>query len=178
MAIGRKARTAALKLLVEVDGGAYTLDLRRNSSDCEYTLQGAEASTGVASVAAIAPGAYSVLLQDRSFIVNLVRQGGALEAWVGGRRHSIVVADARDRTAKVSAAGASGPLEVRAQMPGKVIKVLVERGTAVEAGQGLMVVEAMKMQNEIKSSKDGTVSKICVVEGATVSAGEVLMVVN
>ena len=63
-------------------------------------------------------------------------------------------------------------------MPGKVIKLLVEAAAKVEAGQGLIVVEAMKMQNEIKSPKDGVVSKICVAEGATVGAGEVLMVVG
>jgi biotin carboxyl carrier protein len=63
-------------------------------------------------------------------------------------------------------------------MPGKVIKLLVEKGVNVQAGQGLIVVEAMKMQNEMKSPKDGMVSKINVAEGATVGAGQTLIVVE
>ena len=73
---------------------------------------------------------------------------------------------------------AHGPLELRAQMPGKVIKILVAQGAAVQSGQGLIVVEAMKMQNEMKSPKDGVVSKIHAAEGATVAAGEILIVVE
>jgi biotin carboxyl carrier protein len=63
-------------------------------------------------------------------------------------------------------------------MPGKVIKLLAEKGTAVQAGQGLIVVEAMKMQNEMHSPKDGVVARIHVAEGATVAAGQTLIVVE
>jgi biotin carboxyl carrier protein len=69
-------------------------------------------------------------------------------------------------------------MELRALMPGKVIKLLVQAGAAVEPGQGLIVVEAMKMQNEMKSPKKGIVSRIHAVEGATVVAGEALIVVE
>jgi biotin carboxyl carrier protein len=67
---------------------------------------------------------------------------------------------------------------VRAQMPGKVIKVLVVSGATVEAGQGLVVVEAMKMQNEMKAPKSGRVARMHAREGATVTAGEPLAVVE
>ena len=63
-------------------------------------------------------------------------------------------------------------------MPGKVVRVLVAQGTEVEAGQGLVVVEAMKMQNEVKSPKRGVVQKMVATEGATVNAGEVLAIVE
>ena len=63
-------------------------------------------------------------------------------------------------------------------MPGKVVRVLVAAGDAVEAGQGLLVVEAMKMQNEMKSPRDGIIAKILVAEGATVAAGETLVVIQ
>ncbi|MBI4459929.1 MAG: biotin/lipoyl-binding protein [Acidobacteria bacterium] len=63
-------------------------------------------------------------------------------------------------------------------MPGKVIRVLVSENQSVEAGQGLLVVEAMKMQNEIKSPRAGCVQKVRVREGQTVTAGEVLLVVE
>ena len=63
-------------------------------------------------------------------------------------------------------------------MPGKVVRLLVREGDAVEAGVGIAVVEAMKMQNEIKSPKKGTVQKILVSEAATVNAGDVLAIVE
>jgi biotin carboxyl carrier protein len=63
-------------------------------------------------------------------------------------------------------------------MPGKVVRVLVKAGEAVEAGQGLLVVEAMKMQNEIKSPKTGKIERLTVSEGQNVNAGEVLAIVS
>ena len=63
-------------------------------------------------------------------------------------------------------------------MPGKVVRLLVREGDEVAAGTGLAVVEAMKMQNEIKSPKKGTVQKILVSEGAAVNAGDVLLIVE
>ena len=65
-----------------------------------------------------------------------------------------------------------------APMPGKVVRVLVAVGAVVEKGQGLIVVEAMKMQNEMKSPKDGVVIVVKTSEGATVSAGEILVVIE
>jgi biotin carboxyl carrier protein len=63
-------------------------------------------------------------------------------------------------------------------MPGKVVRVLSREGDSIEAGQGIIVVEAMKMQNEIKSAKAGTLRKLLVREGANVNAGEVLAVID
>ena len=63
-------------------------------------------------------------------------------------------------------------------MPGKVVRVLVSAGVEVEAGAGILVVEAMKMQNELKSPKKGTIQKIFVSEGATVNSGDVLAIVE
>lgn len=126
----------------------------------------------------VMPGVFSVLLNHRSFTVYVVPNGENLEVWNGGERHLLSIADARDRSSKNKKIGAAGPMELRAQMPGKVIKLLVQVGTAVEPGQGLIVVEAMKMQNEMKSPKEGIVSRIHAVEGATVVAGEALIVVE
>ncbi|MGH9706384.1 MAG: biotin/lipoyl-containing protein, partial [Candidatus Acidiferrales bacterium] len=72
---------------------------------------------------------------------------------------------------------AEGRQNVLASMPGKVVRVLANAGDAVEAGQGLLVVEAMKMQNEIRSPKSGTIERLLVAEGQTVNAGELLAIV-
>jgi biotin carboxyl carrier protein len=71
-----------------------------------------------------------------------------------------------------------GPTEIAAQMPGKVVRVLVEPGTAVDKGAGIVVVEAMKMQNEIKTPRSGSVLSLNVKPGDTVNAGEVLATVG
>ncbi len=135
-------------------------------------------ASGSASVTEIMPGVFSVLLGSRSFSVHIASIGESLEVWAGNRRHIISIADARDRSGATKKVAAAGPIELRAQMPGKIIKLLVEVGARVQAGQGLIVIEAMKMQNEMKSPKDGLVSKIHVSEGATIAAGETLIVVE
>ena len=71
-----------------------------------------------------------------------------------------------------------GAAEIRTAMPGKVVRLLIEAGAEIEKGQGVIVVEAMKMQNELKAPKAGTVKEIRVTEGATVSSGEVLAVIE
>ncbi len=167
-----------MKLAVEIDGEICTLDLARTGEVASYMIKGAIDSSGSASIAELAPGSFSVLLANRSFDVRIARSADALEVWVGTQRHVVSVADARDRPAKSRKAGASGPVELRAQMPGKIIRLMVQPGATVEAGQGLIVVEAMKMQNEMKSPKDGTVSKIHAMEGSTVVAGQALLVVE
>jgi biotin carboxyl carrier protein len=126
------------------------------------------------------PGVFSALVGDRSFLVSVgPGAGGELEVWTNGeQRLAISLADLRDRSSRRAKASGDGPVEVRAQMPGKVIKVLVAAGATVEAGQGLVVVEAMKMQNEMKAPKGGRVARVHAREGATVIAGEPLAVVE
>ena len=167
-----------MKLSVEVDGATYTLHLARNGHTAHYTLEGAIEAAGAAAVNEIMPGVFSILIDNRSIEARVARSGDGLEVWTSGERHSVSIGDARDRPGRRRRAGAAGPVELRAQMPGKIIKLLVPSGAAVQAGQGLVVVEAMKMQNEMKSPKDGIVSKIHAIEGATVAAGETLLVVE
>ncbi|HWD97380.1 MAG TPA: biotin/lipoyl-containing protein [Bryobacteraceae bacterium] len=167
-----------MKLRVSVDGEDYALDIRPAQTGSEYTLQGVTPSSGTASTMEVMPGVFSVLLGTKSFTVHLAPSGDELEVSSGSRRYRVSVADTRDRSGAHKKAEAAGPVELRAQMPGKIIKVLVQRGAAVHAGQGLVIVEAMKMQNEMKSPKDGVVSNIRVSEGGTVAAGDALIVVE
>src|SRR5450755_3857133 len=99
-----------MKLLVEVDGKRCSLDLRPNGAQSDYTLEGGEEASGSASIAAITPGLYSVLLGERSFTVSVARTGENLEVWVAGRRYSMAVSDSRDRSV---AAPATPPARLR-----------------------------------------------------------------
>ena len=91
---------------------------------------------------------------------------------------NISISDPRDAVSSDKAASARGPKEIRAFMPGKVIKLLVNVGDVVESGDGLIIVEAMKMQNEMKSPKHGRIRVIHVAEGDTVSAGTPLLTIE
>lgn len=153
-----------MNIRVEIDGEIQVLD------------SGAMAA---ASIEEVMPGVFSVLLGTRSFTVRVAAQGDDWEAVSSdGLPRLVSVADARDRPPTADASSSKGPAIIRAQMPGKIIKVLVEIGERVEAGQGLVVAEAMKMQNEVKAPKSGMVVKIMAAPGATVSAGETLVVLE
>jgi biotin carboxyl carrier protein len=98
---------------------------------------------------------------------------------IGGRRYGFEVEDPRSLQGRRGAgAGTEGPRPVKAPMPGRVVRLLVEAGEDVEEGQGVVVIEAMKMQNELKSPKTGRVVRVGVVVGDTVGSGDVLVVVE
>ncbi|MGB8989910.1 MAG: acetyl-CoA carboxylase biotin carboxyl carrier protein subunit [Candidatus Sulfotelmatobacter sp.] len=101
-----------------------------------------------------------------------------LHLWVGSTRFAAEVRDPRSLRGRTRAADDQGPKKIVAPMPGKVVRLLLREGDDVELGAAVAVVEAMKMQNEIKSPKKGTVQKILVTEGAAVNAGDVLAIVE
>ena len=127
-----------------------------------------------------APNTFSVLLSGQSREVYVTPSlDGQLQLQSGGREFMAEVVDPRSwQGRRHGAAEAEGRQQIGAPMPGKVVRLLVKAGDAVEAGQGLLVVEAMKMQNEIRSPKSGTVERVLVAEGQAVNAGEVLCVVG
>jgi biotin carboxyl carrier protein len=107
----------------------------------------------------------------------------ALEVVVDGWRFELEVEDdaraaLRERATRApDAAAASGPQEVRAAIPGRVAAVAVAVGDEVEAGQTLVVVEAMKMQNELRASRAGRIERIAVGPGDTIELGDLLAVI-
>ena len=167
-----------MRLRIEADGQEYLLDLRTNGNRAEYEISGALSTAGRLSIEDIAPGIVSVLEDNRSFLVRLVQSTDFMEAWVKDRCFRLSISDPRDLSGNSRSPTRAGPQEVRALMPGKVVKVLISRGDEVEEGSGLVVVEAMKMQNELRSPKHGRIVHINVVEGAAVAAGEALVVVE
>jgi biotin carboxyl carrier protein len=131
--------------------------------------------TEAGSVQEIAPGLYSVLFQGRSYEVRVADNGDGWRATVDGRSFAVVVEDPRNAAKRSDATLGHLHQEVRAPMPGKVIRMLVREGDEVKTGQGLAVVEAMKMQNEMKALRSGRVVRVAAKDGDTVAAGDVLV---
>src|SRR6266704_1033037 len=127
------------------------VELERDAEGWRVTLDGRPVA---ADAVEVAPNTLSILL--------------------AGQSYEICVAPSVDGKLRLQ----TGGLQITAPMPGKVVRLLVKTGDRVEAGQGLLVVEAMKMQNEIRSPKSGTVERVFVQEGQPVSAGEVLAAVS
>jgi biotin carboxyl carrier protein len=123
---------------------------------------------------------YSVIEEGRQYEVSVDEKGARdFDVLVRGRLFHLEAVDERSRLlAQTSKAATSGPQTVVAEMPGKVVLVKAKPGDAVAEGQGIVVVEAMKMENEIASPIDGIVKEIPVEPGRTVENGDVLFVVE
>lgn len=168
-----------MKLVAEIAGGKSELNLRREGTRVtaeihgrRYELDAHNPETGV----------YLLTIDGRvyeCYVEGTDARGSAVNVHVGNRLYSVILSDPKRLSARQSSAAHAGErAAVVAPMPGKVVRVLVETGAHVEAGDGVIVVEAMKMQNEMKSPKAGTVTEIHATAGATVNAGDVLVVVE
>jgi biotin carboxyl carrier protein len=125
------------------------------------------------------PGVMSLILEGRQYRCILAREGEEDGVLLGSRRFGFEVSDPRSLQGRRGAgAGAAGPRAVKAPMPGRIVRVLVEAGDEVAEQQAIVVIEAMKMQNELKSPKSGRVTRVAVAVGETVGAGEILAVVE
>ncbi|MGB2591727.1 MAG: biotin/lipoyl-containing protein [Candidatus Acidiferrum sp.] len=150
-----------------------TVELERDSARWKISLDGQPVD---ADAVEIAPGMLSLLLDGQSYEVHVTpAPGGLLKIQTGLQEFTAEVADPRAwRGRRHGALEVEGRQQIVAPMPGKVVRLLVKVGDRVETGQGLLVVEAMKMQNEIRSPKSGTVERLLAKEGQPVNAGEVL----
>lgn len=165
-----------MKLQIEIDGKKRRVEMTQAGERPVWTIDGQRLEVDAAEVS---PGIYSILINGRSLEVRMERLGAELRAITGTRQFRVVVQDEREwRRDRGSAAEAEGRQKILAPMPGKIVRVLVKTGDAVRAGQGLLVVEAMKMQNEIRAPKTGTVDRLAVIEGQTVNSGEVVAIVS
>jgi biotin carboxyl carrier protein len=151
----------------------HIVELEKNGSSYKVSLDGQPVD---ADVILAAPNAVSVILNASAFEVHIAPAlDGTYKLQTGAHEFQADVRDPRSwRAKKHGTLEAEGRQHVVAPMPGKVIRLLVNVGDVVEAGQGLLVVEAMKMQNEIRSPKKGKVERLHATEGQAVNAGDVL----
>src|SRR5262249_51383851 len=126
----------------------------------------------------VSPGVYWFNWKNRSIEVALTSASEGFTASIGAHRVGIEILDAKTALKKASQHSHDGVVELKAPMPGKIIKILAGVGVEVKANQGILVMEAMKMQNEIKAPKSGVVKKITVSEGVPVNAGQILAIVE
>ena len=140
-----------------------------------YQRDDGETAEGEFSIATLGAGAFSILVDGRAYRV----EPGAPGEWiVNGTPVAVKLVDPRAFRERQGSATSHGRVNIAAPMPGKIVRVLVSNGDTIEEGQGLLVVEAMKMQNEMKSPKAGRVVEVRAKPGSSVAAGEVLMVVE
>jgi biotin carboxyl carrier protein len=160
---------------VVIDGKSYRLDLSQVEGRWACRVDGREVEVDAVLAR---PNVLSLRLGNKAYEVKCERVGVDIHICVGSQRFAAEVHDPRSLRSRARATDDRGPKKLTAPMPGKVVRVLLSQGTTVEAGAGVLVVEAMKMQNEVKSPKKGTIQKILVIEGAAVNAGDVLAIVE
>jgi biotin carboxyl carrier protein len=161
---------------VTIDDKTYHLELARSEGGWRCRLDGQEVQVdGVLARYDL----LSLLLDDKVYEIKRERTATGLYLSLGQRRYSAEVRDPRSLRGGQRRAGADpGLKKLVAPMPGKVVRVLLRENAEVELGQGVLVVEAMKMQNEVRSPKKGVVQKILADIGTAVNAGDVLAIVE
>jgi biotin carboxyl carrier protein len=140
-----------------------------------YRREDGRVVEGEFSIETLDSRAWSVIIGGHAYRVE---HGAPGELSVNGARLAVELFDPRASRERQGSAANRGRLNIAAPMPGKVVRLLVSSGETVEQGQGLVVVEAMKMQNEMKSPKTGRVVEVRAKPDSAVAAGEVLMVVE
>ena len=162
-----------MKLNAELNNEKHEIELTRDGEkifarvdEREYALEASEVERDV----------YLFKYNNQIFEIYVAPNGIVN---LGNHQLEISVTDPkRLRGSGASQASADGIAEIKTAMPGKLVRVLVEAGAEIKQGEGVLVVEAMKMQNEIKSPKDGIVKEIRFAEGATVNAGDILAIIE
>ena len=140
------------RYVVILDGVAHVVDTRKLEADF-----------------------YSILVEGRSYEVSVEPSGGKYLVRHGAHEQVVELADA-SRAGREELRRKGGPEEIVSVMPGKIVRILVEAGADVQAGQGLVVIEAMKMENEIAAPRAGKVAEVAVAPGQTVENGTKLVI--
>jgi biotin carboxyl carrier protein len=161
---------------VIVNGKSHRLELEKAATGWECRLNGQPVNID----AVITRGdVLSLLVDGHAYEIKREQTATDLHMWVGTTCFAVELRDPRSLRSRNKTGGdEKGPRKLLAAMPGRIVRLLVAENSEVEAGQGIVVVEAMKMQNEIKSPKKGIVKKISATPGAAVNPGDVLAIVE
>ncbi|MCU1312925.1 MAG: biotin/lipoyl attachment domain protein [Acidobacteriaceae bacterium] len=165
-----------MRLDVEVDGSVRQLELEHDGAG--YVIRTAGRAIP-AELCELMPGVLSLLMEGRSFRCVHVQSPDERMIAVGGQQYRVAVMDPRSLRERRKRSGVgNGKLLIKASIPGRVARVLVAAGDEVAAHQAILVIEAMKMQNELKAARDGRVAEVRVAAGETVAAGQVLAILE
>jgi biotin carboxyl carrier protein len=170
----RRQRVAAMKFAAKAGEAVYEIVVTRLDADYVVTFNGVE---HVVDARKLEADFYSILYEGKSYEVSVESIGAKYVVRHGANEQVVELADA-SRGGREELHKRSGPESIDSVMPGKVVRVLVEPGAEVQAGQGVVVVEAMKMENEISAPRAGRVKSVDVTPGQTVETGARLIVLE
>ena len=166
-----------MKLEIEIGGKSRQVEIAPGTTAGQWTIRidGHEVD---ADAHLLRPGVLSLLIEGKSHRIVLDDSLAEPALHLDAQRIAWEAGDPRSLRQRRRHTRADGPAILKASMPGRVVRLMVERNETVAAHQGVLVIEAMKMQNEIKSPKEGRVAEIRVMPGDTVRSGEVLAVIE
>lgn len=163
-----------MKYEVEIEGRTVQIEFEQSGDKINATIDGTPYE---ATLLSPETGVYTLFIAGKVYELTVSASGESLTIAVAGERMSARVID-RKHARRKHGLGGAGVETLCAPMPGRVVQLLKAAGDAVQPGEGIVVIEAMKMQNELSASKAGTVVEVKVNVGQTVGTGDVLAVIE
>ncbi|HVJ08672.1 MAG TPA: biotin/lipoyl-containing protein [Acidisarcina sp.] len=163
---------------IELAGRLRTVQMEKGPNDGIYRvlLDGKEIEV---QASLLRPGVLSLLLDGKAYRCVLEEDATGSAIHLGGHRYPYRLEDPRSLKSRLGkGVSAAGPVSIKAPMPGRVVRLMAAEGDEVAGQQGIVVIEAMKMQNELKAPKAGRVVRVLVQAGATVASGQPLAIVE
>jgi len=164
-----------MQFTVVVAGETVEITFERSQGAIIATLAGREYTVDVSNVA---KGVYWFNWNGQSIEITILPEGDLYTVRIGTHQIPVEILDSHKKFQRAAHKGPSGAAEVRAPMPGRIVRVLAAAGQEVTANQGIVVMEAMKMQNEIKSPSNGKIRTLDVSEGETIRSGHLIAVIE
>ncbi|HEX4309504.1 MAG TPA: biotin/lipoyl-containing protein [Acidobacteriaceae bacterium] len=166
-----------MTLNLEIDGRACQVEVDPADSPGQWRIR-VDGQPVEADAHLLRPGVLSLLIDGQSFRIVLDADPNAPALHIGAQRIPYRIDDPRSLRSRRRHVRTDGPVTLKASMPGRVVRLLVKKGDVVAIHQSVLVLEAMKMQNEIKSPKDGQVRDLRVSAGDTVAVGDILAIIE
>lgn len=172
--VAQGAATRNMKLNATIGETQYAIDIKEVDGHAVAVIDGESHDVEVSN-----PEPNIFLIKKNGKVYEAFVSPNSDVVSINGHEIEVSISDPKKlRGAGKAGAHAEGVADIKTAMPGKIVRILVESGAAVTKGDGILVVEAMKMQNELKAPKDGTVTAIRVAEGDTVAAGDILATIE